>query len=76
MMTLPIGLLRQRNTIHGMSAVMIAHRTALKTGVMTDLLTAAERAGGDVEAEVRLRFASHESTLAAMFIVYCLGFRV
>lgn len=65
-MTLPPELLRQRNTL-GMSAVMIAHQVALKTGVMTDLLNAAEKAGGCVEAEVR--FASHESTLAAPFRV-------
>jgi hypothetical protein len=46
------GLLRQRNTL-GMSAVMIAHQVALKTGVMTDLMSAAEKAGGCVEAEAK-----------------------
>lgn len=45
-------LLRQRNKF-GMSAVMIAHRTALKTGVVSDLVRAAEKAGGEIETEVR-----------------------
>ena len=46
------GLLSQRNT-HGMSAIMIAHQVARKSGVVTDLLSAAEKAGGSTEVEAR-----------------------
>lgn len=45
------ALLRQRNSV-GLSAIMIAHMTALKSGVVTDLLSAV----GAVRADVVLRY--------------------
>lgn len=63
----PAALLSLRNT-HGMSAAMVARRVAPNSGVVADLIAAADRCGGDARAELEedLRVCKWEAAVGAV----------
>jgi len=63
----PAALLSLRNT-HGMSAAMVARRVAPNSGVVADLIAAADGCGGDARAELEedLRVCKWEAAVGAV----------
>ena len=63
----PRALLSLRNT-HGMSAAMVARRVAPNSGVVADLVAAADGCGGDARAELEedLRVCKWEAAVGAV----------